>query len=160
MNPAFGRNWLSRRERIVATIIWNPAFLMFCIFATLISQFWHFICTFVTFWHFLLQKNYVSCVMNHMSHVTCHMSPSTKANRYRPSPAESPIIHSRLVLDPKKNFVKMVVTNTRTWQHGPEGVASEKMKLLASHGMKDSYWGEFFWESPENCLEHHHRSES
>ena len=54
----------------------------------------------------------------HKSHVTCHLPPVTNANSLRPSPADSSIIHSTLVPDPKnklnnqgeKNIVKIVVS--------------------------------------------------
>ena len=41
----------------------------------------------------------VSC---HMSCITSHLPPITNANSHRFSPADSPIVHSRLVPDKKK----------------------------------------------------------
>ena len=61
-----------------------------------------------------IKKEKISCVMDYMSGVGCHMSPVTNAtatnsHRYRPSPANSPTMHGRLLWkDPKtKKYVKM-----------------------------------------------------
>ena len=43
----------------------------------------------------------VSHITCHVSHVTCHLPPFTNANSRRHSHADSSIIHSRLVPDPK-----------------------------------------------------------
>ena len=51
-----------------------------------------FLALFVTFMALLVKKKYVS-------HVRCNLPPVTNANSDRPSPAKSPIILSRLVLD-------------------------------------------------------------
>ena len=61
---------------------------------------------------------HMSCVTCHASHFTCHLHPITNVNSHshRPSPADYPIINSRLVSDPKKklsgttNIDKFVVT--------------------------------------------------
>ena len=45
---------------------------------------------------------HISHIKCHMSRVTCQLLPVTKANSHRPLPANSPIIHSRLVPAPKK----------------------------------------------------------
>ena len=105
-------------------------FVIFLNFLPLFSIFFvvAFFCQFVRlFWHFFCTKK-VSCVMYHKSHVTCHIShvtcymshvtchlpsvtchlpPVTNANSHRPSPADSPIIHSRLVPHAKKPLIIM-----------------------------------------------------
>ena len=46
---------------------------------------------------------YISCVMCNMSHVTCNLSHVKNATATKHPPANSPIMHSRLVCkDPKK----------------------------------------------------------
>ena len=103
--------------------------LFLFIYLTLLGTF-HIFCCF--FWHF--KKNnvspitchvmsYVICKVSHVtchiSHVTCHLPPvtfhlppGTNADSHEPSPADSPIIHSRLVPFPKKNLIN----------HGPKTV--------------------------------------
>ena len=68
---------------------------------------------------------HLSCVMCHMSHVMCQvspiisdLSPVTNANSLRPSegrppPANSPTMHSRLVIEDQKTQ-----TNFKTSLHG------------------------------------------
>ena len=70
-----------------------------------------------------LKKSCVRCHKSnvhdtcHMSHVICHLQPVINANSHTPSPADSPLIHSRLVPDSRnpylfmdKNVVKIVVS--------------------------------------------------
>ena len=65
-----------------------------------------FLALFATLLAFLFKQKV--CDMCHKSHVTCHIShvtfnvrPVINANSHRPSPADSLIVHSRLVLDIK-----------------------------------------------------------
>ena len=88
--------------------------------------FLQFLASYLHFCHFSGKYN--------MSHVTCHLPPVTTANSHRPSPADSPIINSRLAPYPKKPqnhthplyffFFKetnlilwplLKITNRRTW---------------------------------------------
>ena len=61
--------------------------------------------------HFTCNKSHDTCPM---SHVKSYLPPVTNANSHRPSPADSSIIHSRLVQYKKysyrKNVVKIGVT--------------------------------------------------
>ena len=45
----------------------------------------------------------MSQVTCHMSYVTCYLPPVTNANSQNPSPADCPIIQSRLIPDPKSS---------------------------------------------------------
>ena len=73
----------------------------------------------------------MSCVMDYMSGVGCHMSPVTNANshRYRPSPANSPTMHGGLLWKEAKTqkYVKMQKI-IKTKQKPQKG-----MPLLAIH---------------------------
>ena len=80
------------------------AFLLFCHF---LAFFFAFLALFVTLLALFCLKimSQLSRVIFYMSHVICQMSHVTfltNANSNRPSPADSPIIDSRLVPDPKK----------------------------------------------------------
>ena len=128
-NPAYGRHRFSWRVhvRIVAQILLNSTFLtLFLHFLALLSLFsslfYIFPLTFLDFLGTFCFKKL--CGTSHMSHVTCHLPPVTShlppvinANIQRHAPADSPIILSRLVLDPKtlinhgqNIFVKIVLT--------------------------------------------------
>ena len=81
------------------------------------DTFRHFLTIF--FWHFfwalfcefsgIFCKKKKSCVTCHKSHVTCHLPPVTNANCHRPSPADSSIIHSRLISNPKKALINEAI---------------------------------------------------
>ena len=114
--PAYGRHGLSLHVRIVAPILWNPAFLtLFCTFGhfiaffvvAFVALFVTFLALFFLFYEIMCHVSRVTCrmwhVTCHITHVTCHLPPLTNANSHRPSPADSPIIHSRLVPDPKNS---------------------------------------------------------
>ena len=66
---------------------------------------------------------HVSCVMLLVSHVTCHLSLTPTATATDPPPANSPIMHSRLVgKEPKipKKFKTQIITKTTKTKKGLE----------------------------------------
>ena len=65
--------------------------------------------------HVPCQIRFVACPM---SHVNCHLPPVTNANSHRPSASRSPIIHSTLVLDPKKTQIIMDKQGPSGTNHG------------------------------------------
>ena len=90
---------LSQCVRIVASILWNPTFLtLFCTFGYFLAIYLYFLALLRTFIALFVFKK----IMFDMSCYACHLPPVTNTNSHRPSPADSPIIHSRLVPDPKK----------------------------------------------------------
>ena len=68
---------------------------------------------------------HMSQVTCHMSHVLCHPPPVTNDNSHRPSPADSSIIHSRLVPEKKKK------NNNNNNNHGQRKIV--KMVLTSSN---------------------------
>ena len=85
---------------------------LFCTFRHFLASYFHFLALFVTFLALFVNKDimcHMSQVTCHMSHVTYHFPHVTNANSHRPSPADSPIIHSRLVPDPKKVLINHAI---------------------------------------------------
>ena len=83
-------NSLGGCEQVVAIILRCHAFLtLFCTFGPFLAIYFHFVGKFQR-----LKKNKI---IYNISHVTCHLPPVTIANSHRPSAADSPIIHRRLL---------------------------------------------------------------
>ena len=86
-NPVHGRHPLSQCVRIVAPILWNPAFL------TLLCTFEHFWAIYLHFCHFLwLFWHLKKKIMCHVRQVTCHMSHVTFHLSLTPTAAHLPLL--------------------------------------------------------------------
>ena len=84
----------NRKSRLFDSFLhfWT-LFSYFCMLA-------HFVTFLSLFGIFSLKE-----IIYHILRVTCHLPPVTNANSDRPSPADSPIIHSVLVPDPIKSQI-------------------------------------------------------
>ena len=114
LSKLYIKKWIQDKLTLSTSAVSSTNIVKFCPFIPVLNFLALFSQLFVLFGSlcnfsstFCLEKNHVSHVTSHMSQVTCHIYhvtfhlSVTNANSHRPYPAKSPIIHSRLVPDPK-----------------------------------------------------------